>query len=44
MGTTAVHLLKCSFLGLTGFMAMIDFDIAPALATAPVIEDNRATF
>ena len=42
-GTTAVHLLKCSFLGLTGFMAMIDFDIALALATAPVIEDNRAT-
>jgi hypothetical protein len=25
-------------------MVMIDFDIAPALATAPVIEDNRATF
>jgi hypothetical protein len=25
-------------------MAMVDFDIAPALATAPVIEDNRATF
>ena len=42
MGTTAVHLLKSSFLGLTGFIVQAHFDIAPAPATASGFEDNKA--